>query len=344
MSIRFAVVGLSHPHIDELTQQLLLAGAELVWAWSPEVEAAIQFQQRYPSAKLAREVDEILADSSIDLVACAMIPDERAALAIRTMQHGKDFVTVKPGFTTLAQLSEVQQVQPATQRLYSIYFSERLGNAATVHAEALVKQGAIGDVIQTVGLGPHRLGHLPRPAWFFQPSRYSGILNDLASHQIDQFLHFTGSTSAQIVAAQVGNFNHPQHPTMDDFGDILLRGPSATGYIRVDWLTPDGLGTWGDVRLFILGSNGTLEIRKNCDLAGRTGKDHLFLVDQQGVTYVDCSATPLPYAAQLIRDIVERSETAMPQAHCFLTSQLALQAQALAQRISPPERIAVEGV
>ena len=141
--------------------------------------------------------------------------------------------------------------------------------------------GAIGRVVQTIGLGPHRLNRHLRPAWFFQRARYGGVLCDIASHQVEQFLTFTGSKDADIVAAAVGNFANPSDPELEDFGEILLRGDRTQGYIRVDWYTPDGLGSWGDGRLTVLGTDGYLELRKYIDIAGRPGTDHLFLVDNE---------------------------------------------------------------
>ena len=198
------------------------------------------------------------------------------------MQHGKDYMADKPGITTLQQLADVRRVQAETRRIYSIMYSERLENRATIKAGELVKAGAIGRVVQTIGLGPHRMNPKTRPAWFFERPRFGGILCDIGSHQADQFLYFTGSTRADVVAAQVGNVHNPKYPEFEDFGDVMVRGDGGTGYIRVDWFTPDGLATWGDGRLTMLGTDGFIEIRKNIDIAGRAGESHLFLVDQQG--------------------------------------------------------------
>jgi predicted dehydrogenase len=280
-----------------------------------------------------RDEKEILEDKSIHLVLSASIPDERAPLGIRVMQHGKDFMVDKPGITTLEQLAEVRRVQAETKRIYSIMYSERLENRATVQAGELVKAGAIGKVVQTIGMGPHRMNPKTRPAWFFDKPRFGGILCDIGSHQADQFLFFTGSTTAQAVASQVGNINNPQHPTFEDFGDAMVRGNGGAGYIRVDWFTPDGLATWGDGRLTILGTNGFIEIRKNIDIGGRPGGSHLFLVDQKETRYIDCSKVALPYGEQLVSDVLNRTETAMGQAHCFLATELILQAQKQAQRV-----------
>jgi len=203
-----------------------------------------------------------------------------------------------------------------------------------VKAGELVKAGAIGDVVQTIGLGPHRLNANTRPAWFFERAKYGGILCDIASHQFDQFLFFTGSTKAEIVASQIRNANHPQYPGLEDFGDVMLRGNGGSGYIRLDWFKPDGLNTWGDGRLTILGTEGFIEIRKNVDIGGREGGNHLFLVDQKQTRYVDCSDVRLPYGTALIDDVLNRTETSMPQAHVFLAMELAITAEKNAQKIS----------
>jgi predicted dehydrogenase len=331
--IRFAAIGLNHDHIRGQVGAVKRGGGELVSFYAKEPELVADFSKRFPTAKLARSEREILEDPSIQLVVSASIPNERAPLGIEVMRHGKDYMADKPGITTLEQLAEVRRVQAETRRIYSILYSERLENRASVRAADLVKAGAIGRVIQTVGLGPHRMNPKTRPAWFFEKDKYGGILCDIGSHQFDQFLFFTGSTHAEVVASQVGNVHHPQYPGLEDFGDVIVRGEGGTGYIRVDWFTPDGLPTWGDGRLTILGTDGYIELRKYVDITGRPGGDHLFLVDQKETRYVDCKDQPLPYGQRLVDDVLNRTETAMPQQHCFLATELALKAEEGAQRV-----------
>jgi predicted dehydrogenase len=333
MKIHFAAVGFDHGHIFGQTECLLQAGAELVWFWDNDPERIAQFRGHFPQGRLARSVEEILEDETIHLIASAAVPDERAPLGIRAMQHGKDYFSDKPAFATLVQLEEVKQVQAETKRKYVVYFSERLANAATVKAGELVQAGAIGQVVQTVGFGPHRLfgpDNQPRPEWTFHKQRYGGIINDLATHQIDQFLFFTDSKTAEVVSARTANIKFTQYPAFEDFGELLLQSGEASGFIRVDWYTPDGLPTWGDVRLFIVGTEGYMEVRKNVDLNGRPQGNHLFLADKQKVQYIDCRNYPLPFGSQLVHDLQTREETAVTQTHTFTVSELALQAQQLA--------------
>ncbi len=332
-TIRFAAIGLNHGHIFGQTDILLSSGAELVSFYAPEAGLAAMYGGRYPQAKLASSEEEILEDESVQLVISAGIPCDRGPLGIRVMQYGKDYMSDKPGFTTFEQLAEARRVQAESGRIYSICYSERMLNRATVKAGELVHAGAIGRVLQTVSLGPHLRRFNTRPDWFFHREKYGGIITDIGSHNFDQFLFFTGSTTAEVVASQVANFHHPQYPELEDFGDVIVRGDGGTGYIRVDWFTPDGLGVWGDGRLIILGTDGYIELRKYVDIAGRPGGDHLFLVDQKSTQYIDCQDVELPYGRQLISDVINRTETAMPQKHCFLAMELALKAQAHADRL-----------
>lgn len=331
--IRFSVIGLNHGHINGQTEAVVRGGGELVSFFAKEADLAADFAKRYPQAKLARSEKEVLEDKTVQLIVSASIPVDRAPLGIEVMRHGKDFMVDKPGIITLEQLAQVRRVQEQTHRIYSIMYSERFENKATIKAAEMVRAGAIGKVIQTIGLGPHRMNPKTRPAWFFEREKYGGIICDIGSHQFDQFLYFTGSTKAEIVASQVGNVNHPQWPGLEDFGDVMLRGDGGMGYIRNDWFTPDGLPTWGDTRLTVIGTEGYIEVRKNVDIAGKPGANHFFLVDQKGVQRIDCENVPLKYGELLINDILNRTETAMTQTHCFLATELALKAQKQAQRI-----------
>jgi len=328
--LRFAVIGSNHPHIHGMVEAVERGGGELASFHEREPALASELARRYPRARAVADERAILEDESIQLVLSSIVPNERAPLGIRVMRHGKDFLVDKPGATSLDQLTDLRRVQAATGRIWSVVYSERFESRATIRAGEMVREGAIGTVVQTIGLGPHRVHPPERPAWFWDPARHGGIIADIGTHQFDQFLFFTGSTSAEITAAQVRNVRHPEQPTFHDFGDAMARGNGGTGYMRVDWLTPAGLPVWGDTRLTILGTDGYIEIRKNIDVGGRDGGDHLFLVDSSGVRHIDCRADDLPFGRQIVDDILHRTETAMAQAHCFLVTELALTAQARA--------------
>jgi len=341
--IKFAVCGMSHDHIYGMIGAIQRGGGEMVAAWAGEPDKIATFKKRFPNVKTVATQDEILNDPSVQLVLSSQIASERAPLAVRAMKHGKDFLADKPGITTLEQLAAVRKTIAETKRIYAIMYSELLEVKAAVYAGELVRQGAIGKVIQTINIAPHQIfqrgggdagGASQRPEWFWNPDLYGGILCDIGSHQVEQFLYYTGSKQAEIVEAQVANVRHPDRPRFQDFGDMVLRGDRGFGYVRLDWFTPDGLGTWGDGRLFILGTNGYIEIRKYTDVGVKHQGNNLFIVDGKQSRYIDCNQMPLPFGPQFVADIVNRTHVAQDPEECLLAAQLVIEAQNKAKHIT----------
>jgi predicted dehydrogenase len=340
--IKFAVCGMSHDHIYGMVGAVQRGGGELVAAWGGEEDKVAAFKKRFPDVKIVKTQEEILDDPSVQLVLSSQIANERAPLAVRAMKQGKDFLSDKPGMTTLEQLAEVRRTIAETGRIYAIMYSELLEVKAAVYAGVLVKQGAIGKVIQTINIAPHQIvqrggdagGAAPRPAWFWNPEQYGGILCDIGSHQVDQFLFYTGSQQAEVVESQVANVRHPEHPQFQDFGDMVLRGDRGLGYVRLDWFTPDGVGTWGDGRLFILGTDGYIEVRKYTNITVKQQGNNLFIVDNKQARYIDCNNMPLPFGSQFVADIVNRTHLAQNLDECLLAAELVLKAQKNAQVVT----------
>ena len=343
--IKFAVCGMSHDHIYGMIGAVIRGGGEFVAAWAGEPDKLATFKTRFPNVKVVATQDEIIDDPAIQLVLSSQVASERAPLGVRAMRHGKDFLADKPGITTLAQLADVRKTIAETKRIYAIMYSERLEVKAAVYAGDLVQQGAIGKVIQTINIAPHQViqghgdagGGAGRPEWFWNPDQYGGILCDIGSHQVDQFLFYTGSKQAEVVESQIANIRHPNRPRFQDFGDMVLRGDRGLGYVRLDWFTPDGLGTWGDGRLFILGTDGYIEIRKYIDVANKKQGNNLFIVDNKQARYIDCNAMPLPFGQQFVSDIVNRTHVAQDQDQCLLAAELVIKAQKNAEVVTLKE-------
>lgn len=325
----FAAMALNHGHIYGMCNGLIEAGGQLKWVYDDDPQRVLAFVAQYPDVQIAESADVILHDPEVKLVAAAAIPSERGPLGVKVMKHGKDYFTDKTPFTTMEQLEHARSVVADTGQKYLVYFSERLHVEASVYAGQLIEKGAIGRVVQVMGLGPHRLNAETRPDWFFKHENYGGILCDIGSHQIEQFLFFAGCKDATVLHSKVGNFSAHAYPELEDFGDCTLLGDNgATGYFRVDWLTPDGLSTWGDGRTIILGTEGYIELRKYVDVARETTSDHVYLVDQHGETHFAVAGeVGFPFFGQLILDCIHRTEHAMTQAHIFKAAELCLIAQ-----------------
>ncbi len=331
----FGVIGLDHGHIYGMCNGLTEAGAGVKWVYDPDAEKMAAFLKAFPQAQAARCEDEVLNDSGISLVAGAAIPSKRCALGLRVMDAGKDYFTDKAPLTTLEQLNSAREKHLQTGKRYAVYYSERVHTESGVFAGELIAEGAIGRVLQVIGMGPHRLNLSSRPDWFFQKEFYGGILCDIGSHQAEQFLSYAGAKDAKVLHSKVANYNHKDYPELEDYGDAtLVADNGATNYFRVDWFTPDGLRTWGDGRTFILGTEGYIEIRKYIDITRETGGDNLFLVNGQGEKHYSLSGkVGYPYFGQLILDCLNRTEAAMTQTHAFKAAELSLIAQQQAVRI-----------
>ncbi len=332
---KFAAIGLDHGHIYGMTAGLKSAGATLVYVYDPDPEKVKAFCEKNPEAIKAASEQEIYDDPAIQLVAAACVPSERASLGIRVMRAGKDYFTDKTPLTSLEQLEEVKEVCKETGRKYAVSYSERILSEAAVYAGQLIQQGAIGKVVQVLGMGPHSLNAETRPAWFFEKEKYGGILCDIGSHQVEQFLYYTGASDAMVVNATVANYNHPQYPELEDFGDASIIGDNgATGYFRVDWFSPKGLQTWGDGRTFILGTEGYIELRKYIDMARSTQEGHVYWANASGEYYENVEGkVGYPYFGQLILDCMNRTENAMTQEHAFKAVEVCVKAQMLARKI-----------
>jgi predicted dehydrogenase len=331
------VIGLDHGHIYGMCNGLIEAGAEVVRVYDPDPEKVAAFCRQYPGVNKARAELEILEDPALQLIAGAPVPCARGPLGERVMDYGKDYFTDKPPLVSFEQLEAVRRKTSQTGRRFAVYYSERLHSEAAVRADQLIREGAIGTVLQVVGLGPHRLNPKSRPAWFWRKSQYGGILCDLGCHQIEQYLHYTGNSTARVLHSKTANFRQPSHPEFEDFGDATLVGANgATLYFRVDWFTPDGLGAWGDGRTFILGTEGYLELRKYLDIARDPAGDHVYLVDRKGEHHLAVHGTVgYPFFGELILDCLHRTEKAMTQDHALQAIDLALQTQAQAVKLEP---------
>jgi predicted dehydrogenase len=330
----FAAIGLDHGHIYGMCNGLIEAGAELKWVYDPDPVKVDAFCSAYPNVRAAESEAVILNDSEVKLIAGASVPSERCALGLRAMYAGKDYFVDKAPLTTLEQLENARKAVMETGKKYAVYYAERLHNESAVYAGQLIKEGAIGRVIQVMGLGPHREGG-ERPGWFYETEKFGGILCDIGSHQIEQFLYYTGATDAVIQNAQIANYTHKQHVNFQDFGDTSLVGNNgATGYFRVDWFTPDGLGIWGDGRTFILGTEGYIELRKYIDVGRESSSDHVYLSNKHVEQHIPVSGkVGFPYFGELILDCLNRTENAMTQEHAFKAAELCVKAQMAAVKI-----------
>lgn len=327
----FAAAHFDHGHIYGQIAGLASAGARLKWVFDSDPRRYEQTLADHPEARVARSLDEILDDPETRLVTAAAIPSSRCAIGLRVMEAGKDYFTDKAPFTSLEQLERARTAVAATGRKYMVGYSERLSNEAAFHAGELVRGGVIGKVLQVLNLAPHNLAPETRPEWFFRKEHFGGILTDIGSHQVEQFLHYSGDVDGVVNFARAENLRHPAYPEFEDFGEASFTLASGVScYCRLDWFNPKGSQVWGDGRTFVLGDKGYLEVRKYRDIA-IGGSDVIYLVDEEGERRIECAGkVGFPFYGALVLDCLARTENAMTQAHAFKAAELSLLAQSMA--------------
>lgn len=341
MKLRFAVIGLNHGHIYAMISGLLKTGeAECVSYFADEPKGQAQMKKAFPEIPLATCKEAIFEDPSIQLVCIAAINNERGPLTARVLASGKDVFVDKPAVTTLADLDEVERAQQQSGRSWFVWYGERLMDTTSQKALELVREGVVGPIVNFIGLGPHKLTRHTRPPWMFTRGLYGGILNDLAIHQVEMFTQLCGAKPG-VISSRVGNFGNPDRPGFEDFGDATLVSPSgATAYVRVDWFTPDTMPTYGDIRNFIMGTKGTLELRKTVDLAVDnnrfTGQQLLLTTHDQEPHRISCADRKITFYEDLIRDVREGANRCVPHELSFAACRATLEAQTRAMDIQNP--------
>lgn len=332
-SVPFGVIGLSHNHIYGMCRGLKQYGGVPVCVYDPDPALAAEFCREFPGVTPCRSEDEVLTNPQLRLIVTAAIPVRRADILIRAMEAGKHVLADKAPVITAAQWEQVRAVQRRTGLRCAVYYSENVHNEAAVYAAALIRRGVIGQVYHVEGLAPHILRPEQRPPWFFRREDTGGILIDIGSQQAHQFLLYAGCAEAAVTAARAGNAFTPSHPDFDDHGDALLTAPTATGYFRIDWGSPAGIPSWGDTRTFIEGDRGCIELRKNCDIGGNAGGNHILVATDEGVfreTVTD--RTPFPFFADLLTACLTGQFDPAVQAQEWEAIRLAIEAQHISGR------------
>lgn len=335
--MKFAVIGLNHGHIYGQVEGLLtIPGATCAGFHAAEDDLAAQFSQRYPHIP-RRSQRDLLNDKSIDLITSASINSEKGGLAVDVLNAGKHFFVDKPPLTTLEHVAAVKAALQSSRKMMFVFYGERMSCQFDIRAKQLIEEGAIGEVVHVMGLGPHRLNPASRPAWFLDPAQHGGTLNDIASHQVEWFVWITGQRIKSF-SSRVGHFNNNSPATFEDFADATITGENGvTGYIRVDWLTPDKSPIWGDIRGLIVGTKGTIEIRRTINLAAKDDADRtgLMLMTTNDIPphRVDCRNILIEWPTQIANSLKQNRNLLLDHDTLLHVMEMSVKMQQQATRV-----------
>ena len=300
-SIKFAAIGLDHAHIFGMIARGSTRRRQLVAFHATDPAQIADFSKKFRDVKLASE-DEILNDKSIQLVAGAPIPDLRAPLGIRVMKAGKDYLADKPGITSLKQLADVRKAVKETGRKFAIMYSERLEVRSAVYAGELIKQGAIGRVVQTVNLAPHRV-NAPSPSRLVLRQgalRRHPLRHRLAPGRSIPLLHQQHEGQGRRRADRQRRVSAvPEVRRLRRHGDGRQRRHRlrARRLVHARWTCRPG-ATAGC-------SSSAPRATSSCASTSTSPRDskggnHLYIVDKKQARYIDCKNVQLPFGPQFV--------------------------------------------
>jgi predicted dehydrogenase len=259
---RIAFAGFRHVH---MLQFYALAGrradVEIVAAAEDErgaAEAAAAHGVRLTHPTVGALLDDAPA---YDVLAIGETFDRRGALALRGLAAGKHLIIDKPPCIRLDELARIEAgARAKSLRVGCLLDLRDSGPIRGLRRE--VRAGTVGRVHTVVFMGQHPLLFGARPAWYFEPGRHGGTINDIAIHALNGLPWLLGSPVAEIVAARTWNERLREHPDFEVGAQLMVRLADGTGCIGdVSYLAPDSQGYtvptyW---RFTLSGERGTLE-------------------------------------------------------------------------------------
>ncbi|WP_405056649.1 Gfo/Idh/MocA family oxidoreductase [Kribbella sp. NBC_01505] len=319
MTIRIAIAGAAHPHARYVTAEIDRNDEyQLVAVADPDRTVAERYATPY-QAKVFTDHQQLLDETRPDVVMVAGIYADRGRAVVDALDAGAHVLADKPLCTSLTDLTAISEASRRNNRHVTVLLEKRYYPETLAMAELIDELGTIHGVVST---GPHKLNRPTRPEWFFDRTRYGGLLNDLAVHDIDAALHFTGLTAGTVSGALASEPGFPR------YGTATLTGPGVLITAGVDWLTPAASPLHGDYRMKLVGSNGTAELQ--------WARKRLVLTTTDKAPY-DVVLPPGHRPAELpLQALANGNEPDITTSNSLLVTRLALLAQQSAENGNHP--------
>ena len=184
-------------------------------------------QQKYPGVRIARTLEDLLADEKIQLCVIATPNASHFDLAQRCLLAGRDVVVDKPFATNSSDALQLVELAEKSGRLLTVYQNRRFdGDFLTV--QKLLAAKTLGRVVAYTSHYDRFRPALKENAWRERPGTGNGILFDLGPHLVDHALVLFGTPLA--ISAEV--FSEREGSEVDDAFDVRFGYPEIHAYLR----------------------------------------------------------------------------------------------------------------
>jgi predicted dehydrogenase len=313
---RIAVAGAAHPHVDYALDEIgRNPDYRLVAVADPDRELAAKWAAPY-GAQVFTDHRTMLDAVEADVVVTAGVYGDRGRTVVDALRAGCHVLADKPLCTTLDDLEAITAAARETGR-HVVLMLEKRYYPETLAALELVRAGTLGEITGVLSSAPHKLNRSARPGWFFDRAGYGGILADLAVHDIDAALLFTGLTAGTVRGDIAGTV-----PGTDGFAPYGVATLASAGVLvtaEVSWMTPAASAVHGDYRMRLIGTRGTAELL--------WARRRLVVTTDEDTTYDAPLGDGLRPARLPLRALADGAEPDISTAHSLLATRLALLAQ-----------------
>ncbi|MGQ9632259.1 MAG: Gfo/Idh/MocA family protein [bacterium] len=331
--MKFGIIGCQHGHIAQFIDEMLaIPGTEFLGIVEDDPWLAESLSRRYDVPLLERRED--LLNLGVELVGSSARNDLKADLICYCLGRGLHVMVDKPLVITLGDLGRVMSAVEGSRAQLGLMLTERF-NPPIAHLKNLIDRGELGRIVHFTILKPHKIVASTRPPWHFVKSQNGGIIADLAIHDVDLLRWYLGCEVKSFHAYE-SQYTLLDKPAFSDNAEIfLIMENGATAFLRPDWLMPDAYPTWGDGRIFCVGTEGCAEIRTTGDPFAGTPGELIVTTNKSAPRKI----TPDPVGRNLAQDFIDRIEgrgiCLLTHSEIFKSTETTLRIAEGAKRIEP---------
>jgi predicted dehydrogenase len=174
-------------------------------------------QEIFPTVQVARQLEEVLQDPSIDLVSICSPNITHFDYAKRALLAGKHVLVEKPFTSSVAEAEELIALAARQGKVLSVFQNRRF-DSDFLTVKKVVETGLLGELLSYEAHFDRYRPMLSPKKWKEVADPGTGTLFDLGAHLIDQTLYLFGKPKSVWGYA----FNQRENSQIDDAFDIRL--------------------------------------------------------------------------------------------------------------------------
>lgn len=259
----FSIIGCEHEHISIFIEEMLELGHECAGIYEAENKALLESVAEKYNLPIAED-KEMLLSNNVDMVGSSAINNQKIDIIELCEERGKHIMVDKPAVTNREDYKRLQAVIDRGQIEVGMLLTERYRPAFST-LKRYIDEQRLGKIINIGIRKPHKLKPSTRPAWHFSKEQGGGIVIDLFVHDFDLLRWLTGDEIRGFDGMVTKNML-PEYPTFYDAAAVqVLLKDNTIAQLYADWHTPEASKTYGDGRIFVVGTEGYAELRLSGD-------------------------------------------------------------------------------